>query len=206
MAADILPIQPPGPPAQPARPAPTPSKPMARTEATRYLCAGAELDEDFSDHIISELFTQMKRAVAPSFGIDLVPIANHCFRGRRRRAWRAVALLLAIVVEWVVFPVATTALVLIAALIRAVRRRRLRTLLGWGLVLFILWLLIGHPMPAGEWVKGVWGSPERIGWWLISLAILLGLAIFIRYGEWHYAHWLVRRQLRSENFDPYTLK
>ena len=29
---------------------------VATSDATRYLCAGAELDEDFSNQIISELF------------------------------------------------------------------------------------------------------------------------------------------------------
>src|SRR5437870_13059955 len=95
---------------------------LARTEATRYLCAGAELDEVFSDHIVSELFTQLKRAAAPSYGFDLVPVVKHCFRGRRRRALRGLGLVAAILVEWALFPILTSALVVIAAITGAVRR------------------------------------------------------------------------------------
>jgi hypothetical protein len=178
---------------------------LARTEATRYLCAGAELDEVFSDHIVSELFTQLKRAAAPSYGFDLVPIVKHCFRGRRRRALRDLALVAAILVEWGLFPLLTSALVVIAAIIRAVRRRRLWSLLGWTLVLLVLWAVAGHPMSGGTWVRP-WGSIGNLGWWLISLAILLGLAVGLRYAEWHHAHQLVSEELRGEEFKSHVIE
>ena len=42
-------------------------------------------DEDFALGVIRELFAQPKRAVAPSYGIDVVPIVKHALKGRRRR-------------------------------------------------------------------------------------------------------------------------
>src|SRR5439155_5638801 len=79
----------------------------AYSDATRYLCCGAELDEDFAIKVIRELFAQPKRSVAPSYGIDVVPIVKHALKGRRRRAMRDVALTALLVSLLVFFPLPT---------------------------------------------------------------------------------------------------
>src|SRR5205823_9210868 len=84
----------------------------AYSDATRYLCAAGELDEQFGNQVIDELFPQPKRSVAPSFGIDLVPIVKHCLRGRRRRAIRDFLLLLLVLVELVLYPIPTLVIIL----------------------------------------------------------------------------------------------
>jgi hypothetical protein len=53
-----------------------------RTNATRYLSAGAYLDPLFANTVIGELIAS-HRAVAPSRGIDLEPIIRHCLQARR---------------------------------------------------------------------------------------------------------------------------
>lgn len=55
-----------------------------RSAATRYLCAAAHLDETFRLRAINELLFQPHRAVAPSFGVDIVPVLRHCLLAHRR--------------------------------------------------------------------------------------------------------------------------
>lgn len=45
------------------------------SEATRYLSAGAYLDDAFSDRVLRELFGQTFRSVAPSYGFDVGLVA-----------------------------------------------------------------------------------------------------------------------------------
>ncbi|MET7935101.1 hypothetical protein [Streptomyces sp. NPDC005322] len=75
-------------PADPAT-APFPS-PYARSEATRLLCAGVYLDDDFRDAVVDELYVHEERAVAPSLGIDAARVLAHALRARRLEAgWTA---------------------------------------------------------------------------------------------------------------------
>lgn len=60
----------------------------ARSDATRYLCAAAHLDSAFAHRVIREVLEEPQLAVAPSYGIDLVPIVRHCLAARRRRLVR----------------------------------------------------------------------------------------------------------------------
>lgn len=55
-----------------------------RSAATRYLCAAAHLDEAFRRRAIDELLFQPHRAVAPSFGVDIVPVLRHALLAHRR--------------------------------------------------------------------------------------------------------------------------
>src|SRR5437763_8035121 len=87
-----------------APPATSPLPDPALNDATRYLCAGAELDETYADQIMSEVFGRPNRAVAPSYGIDLVPIVRHCLIGRRRRAVRDMVILGLLAFEVALFP------------------------------------------------------------------------------------------------------
>ena len=52
--------------------------------ATRYLSAGAYLDDRFRDRVLNELLGDPHRAVAPSYGgWDLTPVLSHCLRAQR---------------------------------------------------------------------------------------------------------------------------
>ncbi|WP_432252475.1 hypothetical protein [Streptomyces sp. HNM1019] len=67
------------------------ASPYATSEATRLLCAGAYLDDDFRDAVVDELYVHEERAVAPSLGIDAVRVLAHALRARRLEAcWTAV--------------------------------------------------------------------------------------------------------------------
>jgi hypothetical protein len=66
-----------------------PPEPMGN--ATRYLCAAAYLDPSFSNRVIRELVGS-HRAVAPSRGIDLVPITRHCLKARKMQLIRDILL------------------------------------------------------------------------------------------------------------------
>ncbi|MFE2442333.1 hypothetical protein ACFXDF_09750 [Streptomyces sp. NPDC059426] len=66
------------------------ASPYATSEATRLLCAGAYLDDDFRDAVLDELYVHEERAVAPSLGIDAARVLAHALRARRLEAcWTA---------------------------------------------------------------------------------------------------------------------
>jgi hypothetical protein len=61
------------------------------TNSTRYLCAAAYLKPAYTNTVIRELLAS-RRAVAPSLGIDLVPIIRHCLSARKAQLLRDVLL------------------------------------------------------------------------------------------------------------------
>jgi hypothetical protein len=194
-------------------PAASPDPRRTWTGATRYLCCGAELDEEFATTVLDELFLQPKRAVAPSYGIDLVPIVKHCVKARRRRTIRDLALLAVVLVELVLFPVPTLIAVLAVALARDVASRAVGLAVGGALALASIWAFAGRPAPPNSgaqwriystalWRILSWGPFGHFDLFLFSLAIAFLLTVAIRYGEWYYSYWLVGRQLRDETFDP----
>ncbi|MET7762253.1 hypothetical protein ABZS86_09735 [Streptomyces sp. NPDC005355] len=84
-AARRLPQQRPDP--SPPGPSSSPlSSPYAASEATRLLCAGVYLDDDFRDAVVDELYVHEERAVAPSLGIDAARVLAHALRARRLEA------------------------------------------------------------------------------------------------------------------------
>jgi hypothetical protein len=58
------------------------------TETTRYLCAAAYLHRRFADDVITKVLEEEHRAVAPSYGVDIVPVVRHCLTAQRRRLTR----------------------------------------------------------------------------------------------------------------------
>lgn len=68
------------------------TRPDARSEATRLLCAGAYLDLDFRRRVIEELVEHEERPIAPSLGIDVVPVLTHALRARTQDVLTAVLL------------------------------------------------------------------------------------------------------------------
>src|SRR5437764_10475833 len=50
------------------------------TSATHHLCAGAYLDREFRDTVISRVRHDCQHRVAPSYGFDLTAVAHHAWR------------------------------------------------------------------------------------------------------------------------------
>ncbi|MFC5145475.1 hypothetical protein [Streptomyces aureoversilis] len=67
-------------------------RPDSRSEATRLLCAGAYLDLDFRRRVVEELVEHEERPVAPSLGVDVVPVLTHALRARAQDVLTAVLL------------------------------------------------------------------------------------------------------------------
>src|SRR6266545_2026733 len=104
--------------------------PNLRWEAdssTRYLCVGAEIDSDFAHEVIEAVLEERYQAVAPSFGIDLVPVVRHALNGRRRRTTRDLTVAALAAVNLLLNPVGSVATV-VAGLVTQFfyRRARLR--------------------------------------------------------------------------------
>jgi hypothetical protein len=70
-----------------------PSTPTQQSESTRYLCAAAYLDRGFANQVITKVLEEEHRAVAPSYGVDVVPVVRHCLTAERRRRLRDLALI-----------------------------------------------------------------------------------------------------------------
>ncbi|MDI3419295.1 hypothetical protein [Streptomyces luteolus] len=75
--------------------------PQARSEATRLLCAGVYFDGDFRRAVIEQLVEHEERPIAPSLGIDALPVLAHAVRARRQEIGTGLALL----ALWVTFVV-----------------------------------------------------------------------------------------------------
>ncbi|MER7974904.1 hypothetical protein ABTX35_38865, partial [Streptomyces sp. NPDC096080] len=48
-----------------------------RGDVTRYLCAGAYLDDAFADRVVEEILFDEASAVAPAPDVDLVAVVHH---------------------------------------------------------------------------------------------------------------------------------
>ncbi|WP_260867819.1 hypothetical protein [Streptomyces sp. SAJ15] len=79
-------------PGQPIAP-PLPPQRLFHSEATRLLCAGVYFDAEFRRRVVEELVEHEERPVAPSLGIDAVPVLAHAVRARRQELETALLLL-----------------------------------------------------------------------------------------------------------------
>jgi hypothetical protein len=91
------------------------------TEATRYLCAGAYLETGYRDAVLNEVLDQRLRAVAPSYGIDIVPVLRHCLRARRREIIRNAVLATVLVLVVFLSPPVAVIVVAVSAVVYGVR-------------------------------------------------------------------------------------
>src|SRR5438105_2189058 len=170
---------------------------VSYSDATRYLCAGAELDEDFALGVIRELFAQPKRAVAPSYGIDVVPIVKHALKGRRRRAIRDIALMLLLLPLLVFFPIPTLLAVALVILLQVanLQSRLQGRVAGLALALagivVAAWWLSGQSNQLGRTLRAsvptgtssllAAGGMGRLNLFLITLLAVLVLAVVFWY-------------------------
>jgi hypothetical protein len=93
-----------------------------QSNATRYLCVGAQIDSGFAARVIREILEQRYRAIAPSYGLDVRPIVIHALNGRSRRKRRDLLLILLAVFNLIANPVITTVTALSWLWIRFVYR------------------------------------------------------------------------------------
>jgi hypothetical protein len=56
--------------------------PPLASRSTRYLCAAAHIDDSFWTTCLREVYYQSNRAVAPSYGFELLPVLRHCLLAR----------------------------------------------------------------------------------------------------------------------------
>ena len=183
----------------------------AHSAATRYLCVGGELDEAFARRVIGELIDEQFRVVAPSYGVDVVPVAQHCLKAQRRRAIRDAALTALLLGELVLAPLPAAVAILLAAWARWAFRLAPRGIGGVAVVLAVVafavatvaWFQYGDELlatPAGPALRV--SGLERVGAFLISLPAIAVLAGLINFIEWHTARMLVGAQLRADSFEP----
>lgn len=55
------------------------------SDTTRLLCAAAYRDRKFASYVVDKVLKEELRGVAPSFGVDIVPVVRHCLVAQRRR-------------------------------------------------------------------------------------------------------------------------
>ena len=83
-----------------ASPPPASPPPQNRGEeptgATRHLCTGVHIDEDFRDLVIKEVCTAPSRRAAPSYEFDLVPVMRHAWLSLHLATLSRVGLLVAL--------------------------------------------------------------------------------------------------------------
>jgi hypothetical protein len=77
------------------------------SNATRYLCVGAQIDSTFGHRVLRETLEQRHRSIAPSFGFDLVPVVLSALSARRRLMQRDTLLVLISGLNFLVSPVGT---------------------------------------------------------------------------------------------------
>lgn len=127
---------------------------VGRDTTTRYLCAGAHLDEAFADAAALEYLVDDVRAAPPSPGADALTVLCEVVAARARRRWRDCVLLGLFAVLAVVSPV---------------------TVLGWGL------LALGISGTAWAWRRG--GVGVRVALAVLPLLVVLvstGVALLVR--------------------------
>lgn len=96
------------------------------TGATRHLCTGVHIDEDFRDLVIKEVCTAPSRRAAPSYEFDLVPVMRHAWSALHLAALSRVGLIAAVIIPYVKGFIVTTLLVTGGYLLLVLLERALR--------------------------------------------------------------------------------
>lgn len=174
---------------QPVEPTPPPQPPESdQSNATRYLCVGAQIDGDFGDQVIRAVIEQHHRAVAPSFGLDLIPVVVHALNGRSRRKRRDLLLVLLAGLNLLIAPVTTIVTALGWLWMRFVYRLTQQQRPSWhrryalylatfaslmvvpvlALTALLLSVVVGLLRPYVDSMPLVVAWPARLGFWLPS--------------------------------------
>ncbi|MGD0244826.1 MAG: zinc ribbon domain-containing protein [Streptosporangiaceae bacterium] len=83
------------------------------SNSTRYLCAAAYLDPTYAKSVIGEL-VMSHRGVAPSLGIDLIPIIRHCLHARQAQLVRDLLLTVILIIGLLLATVPIIAILIIS--------------------------------------------------------------------------------------------
>ncbi|MYW68399.1 hypothetical protein GTY65_30635 [Streptomyces sp. SID8379] len=108
---------------------PSSAKPPYASEATRLLCAGTYLDQDYRNRVIEQLHLHEQRIVAPSLGFDAARVLAHALRARRIEvawAWAVLGLwvvALPLTDYWIVVFLLPSALLALGVWIRGPQKR-----------------------------------------------------------------------------------
>lgn len=70
------------------------------TGATRHLCTGVHIDEDFRNLVIKEVCTAPSRRAAPSYEFDLIPVMRHAWLALHLAALSRLGLLTALIAPY----------------------------------------------------------------------------------------------------------
>ncbi|GIJ76420.1 hypothetical protein SAMN05443287_10264 [Micromonospora phaseoli] len=178
-----------------------PPQPLADTEATRYLCVAAHLDERFADRLLDEVFGDELRAVAPSVDFDLSPVLRHCLAARRRRRRRDLLLLLFGALAVLLAPLwtVTVAVAMRAgtslAPFRPTRQSQIGPLLGMVSIALAAMVLLVQltATTAEEGTNWLIGRP----WLALPAGIAAFLALVVHL---HGTRWLLVTRLRRDRF------
>ena len=196
---------------------PTRLRPEA-TDATRYLCAAAHLDEGFARAVLDEVLHQPHRAIAPSHGISLIPIIRHAAAARRRSLLRdglvIATLILGLAVSFIVGVLVLQFLLSLWLIVRALRllaRRQVAQALAyfvvaWFLLPLLTWIiLIGSAvLKYGFYALSYSGSLlqdialSRAPVWVLLLLVIWGIYFAYRL----IVHKTIAIELTPEFYDP----
>jgi hypothetical protein len=80
-----------------------PAEPAQR-DATRYLCAAAHLNPEFTRRAVREVMVAEHRLPAPPFGFDPATVLRHCVAARARGMYRDAAIVVVLIVALLVAP------------------------------------------------------------------------------------------------------
>ncbi|EWT03214.1 hypothetical protein N865_01565 [Intrasporangium oryzae NRRL B-24470] len=190
------------------------------SNATRYLCAAAYLDSTFMRRVLEEVLYPAHRGVAPSYGIDVAPIARHCLTANKRVLARdgVICLLLTVLVvclpsDLALLVLALYGVVLLLRLLTAFAARDFSSIVGTLVVLLAAGLLLllntrvqASATPSLEYVldpNGGFQVAEVGGSGVATTAIAVTMALaVVGVLAWHRisVHATVVNELQRERF------
>ncbi|MDX2849905.1 hypothetical protein PV342_15840 [Streptomyces sp. PA03-3a] len=182
--------------------------------STRYMCAGARLDESFARRVVHELRHERYRACAPSYGVDLDRVGAHAEQTLRDLRKRDLAVGAAFVLSLLVSPVATLAYWFAISFLpgggaqtgpAVPRRRRPREGQRDPAVMVVLRALAVQlaVLLAASWLSALvpfWPSAGPVVTFLLTLVLLVGWPWLLTWEQRNAAWRAIREQLTREAF------
>ncbi|MFF7676442.1 hypothetical protein [Actinacidiphila glaucinigra] len=186
--------------------------------STRYMCAGARLDESFARRVVHELRHERYRACAPSYGVDLDRVGAHAEQTLRDLRKRDLAVGAAFVLSLLVSPVATLAYWFAISFLpgggaqtgpAVPRRRRPREGQRDPAVIVVLRALAVQlaVLLAASWLSALvpfWPSAGPVVTFLLTLVLLVGWPWLLTWEQRNAAWRAIREQLTREAFRSST--
>jgi hypothetical protein len=183
-------------------------------DATRFLCAAAHLDADFTRKVVRELLVAEHRLPLPAPAVDLAVVVRHAIAARARRLYRDAAIVAVVliavavagwaVVAWYVW-CAGLWLTLRNARARSARNAALFAAVVWGFAaLILLTLVVTHTDPLGLRALATIPAPDGN-----QAAVWIGAPAAAAFGCWLAVlaeevavHATVAERLRRGRFAP----